>query len=682
MRVGPNLAAISSAEHPVRTLLESCRNAKQLKQFHAHLIKGDADPFGSSASSFLLSFYAVSPHGNMAYAVALFFRLRNPSIFSWNSIIRGLSSCRKPEQAVSFFSEMLRRGFRPNKFTFPFVIKACTESSLIRSGLSVHTHAVKSGLESDPYVHSALIHMYANSKNLHTARKLFDQCSERDVVSWNSMIDGYVKCGELDLARSVFDRMACRDVISWNTMINGYGLMGNLIQARSLFEQMPLRNVVSWNSILAGHAKCGDVEGAYRIFSEMPHRDVVSWNAMLACYAQSGQSNEALALFNEMHSLKVKPTDATIVSLLSACGHLGALDQGECVHAYMKEHMIAINIVLGTALVDMYAKCGIIYLAKEIFDVLEHKDALAWNTMIAGLAMHGHAHEALQLFDEMVETGIRPDDITFIALLGACSHSGMVDKGRQLLQSMSTTYGIDPKVEHYGCVVDLLARAGLLEAAMEVIGNMPMEPNANAWGALLGGCRIHGNIDVGEGVGKRLLDLQPKHSGRYVLLSNIYATANKWEEARKVRKLMSAKGVAKLPGLSVIELEGAVHRFTAGDQTHPKTDAIYNKLFEISKQLKVEVGYAPDTKQVMFDIEEEEKEHSLSVHSEKLAVAFGLLYSQPCTVIRVVKNLRVCKDCHQFMKLVSRVYGREIIMRDRNRFHRFFGGECSCLDYW
>uniref|UniRef100_A0A1D1XLS4 Pentatricopeptide repeat-containing protein At2g29760, chloroplastic n=1 Tax=Anthurium amnicola TaxID=1678845 RepID=A0A1D1XLS4_9ARAE len=685
MRAGQNqnLASNTSAGHPVRTLLDSCRSARHLKETHAHFMKEDPAPFGSSASSLLLSSYAVSPHGDMAYASRLFTCLRSPSIFSWNCMIRGLSAGRKPEEAVSFYSEMLRRGFRPNKYTFPFVIKACTGSSLIRCGVSVHTHAVKSGLESDPYIQSTLIHMYADGKDLGGARKLFDQCSERDVVSWNSMIDGYVKCGELDIARAVFDRMVCRDVISWNTMINGYALLGDLAGARDLFERMPHRNMVSWNSMLAGHAKCGDVEGTYRIFSEMPQRDVVSWNAMLACYAQSGQSNEALALFNEMRRAYITPTDATIVSLLSACAHLGALDQGEHVHAYMRDHMIEINTVLGTALVDMYAKCGSIHRAKEIFRALEHRDVLAWNTIIAGLAIHGHAREALQLFDEMTENEMRPDDITFVAVLSACSHSGMVDKGRQLLDLMSTMYGIDPKVEHYGCLIDLLARSGQFEEAMDVIGNMPMEPNANAWGALLGGCRIHGNVNVGEGVGKHLLNLQPKHSGRYVLLSNIYATASRWDEARRVRNLMDDKGVAKLPGLSMIELEGVVHQFTVADRTHLMTDDIYQKLSEILKRLKTEVGYSPDTKQVMFNVEEEEKEHALSVHSEKLAVAFGLLCMKDCTTaIRVVKNLRVCGDCHQFMKLISRVYGREIIMRDRNRFHQFSGGECSCRDHW
>lgn len=552
----------------------------------------------------------------------------------------------------------------------------------MRVGTVVHNHIVKLGLELDSYVQSALIHMYACGKDLDAARQLFDKCSERDVVSWNSMIDGYVKCGELEQARLLFERMECRDVVSWNTMINGYGILGDLSETRKLFDEMPRRNLVSWNSMLAAYSKCGDVGGARRTFDEMPQRDVVSWNAMLTCYSQSGKPNEALALFDEMQAIGIKPTEATIVSLLSACAHLGALEQGARLHSYIKDHKIALNTILSTALVDMYTKCGSLACATEVFYAIEYKDVLAWNTIIAGMAMHGYAKEAHQLFSQMQEAGVRPDDITFVAVLGACSHVGMVNEGRRLLHCMSNTYKIDPKVEHYGCVIDLLARAGLLEEAIELIETMPVEPNANAWGALLGGCRIHGNIDIGERVGKRLLELQPQHSGRYVLLSNIYSASNRWDDARKVRNLMRAKGVTKLPGLSMIELKGIVHQFMAGDRLHPESDDIYQKLSEISKQLKISVGYLPDTKQVLFDIEEEEKEDALSVHSEKLAIAFGLIHTDPNSTIRIVKNLRVCRDCHNVSKLISKVYRREIIVRDRNRFHHFANGRCSCKDYW
>ncbi|XP_010279636.1 PREDICTED: pentatricopeptide repeat-containing protein At1g08070, chloroplastic-like [Nelumbo nucifera] len=672
-----------SSKGLVLSLLDSCKNMREFKQIHARIIKEENPSYDVSfATAKLVSFYAVSPNGNIDYAKAVFDQLQNPTTFICNSLIRGLSSSKSPHEAIIFYQKMLNQGFKPNNFTFPFVIKACTEMSMNQNGTLIHTHVIRSGLESDYYICSSLIHMYANGKDLEAAKQLFDKCSDRDVVSWNSMIDGYAKCGNMELALSVFERMVCKDIVSWNTMINGFAILGNIKEARRLFDEMPEKNVVSWNSMLAGYVKCGDVEGARRIFHEMPQRDVVSWNAMLACYAQTGRSNEALTLFDEMRVAGIKPTEATMVSLLSAAAHLGALEQGAHLHAYINKQKIKINTILGTALVDMYAKCGSISHAKHIFNLIEFKDVLAWNTIIAGMALHGQFLEAYQLFIEMLEEGVRPDDITFVAVLTACSHAGMVEEGQNLLACMNNTYGIDPKVEHYGCVIDLLARAGLVEKAIELIETMPMEANANAWGALLGGCRIHGNVEVGERVGKRLINLQPHHSGRYVLLSNIYAAAKRWDDARKVRNQMKTKGVVKLPGVSMIELKGIVHQFVSGDQSHPESDHIYNKLSEICTVLKNVIGYSPDTQQVLFDIEEEEKEYAISIHSEKLAIAFGFLHLGPRDTIRVVKNLRVCRDCHSLTKQISKVYDREIIVRDRNRFHIFSDGKCSCMDYW
>ncbi|RWV86025.1 hypothetical protein BHE74_00015940 [Ensete ventricosum] len=446
----------------------------------------------------------------------LFSQFLRPSVLHWNTLIRGLSSGDNPREAIHVFRSMLRRGFMPNNYTYPFLLKACAACASSESyGCAAHARVVKTGLELDPYIQSALIHTYSEGKDLGAARRVFDRCDDRETVCWNAMIDGYVKAGELAVARGVFDRMERKDVVSWNTMIHGCAILGELGEARKLFAGMPQRNVVSWNSMLAAHAKCGDVEGARAVFAEMPKRDIISWNTMLACLAQSGCSEEALALFDEMRRTDEEPTDATMVSLLSACAHLGALDEGERLHAYMEEHKIELNTILSTALVDMYAKCGSISRAAEIFDGIEQKDLLAWNAIIGGMAIHGRADGALQLFDEMTKrSGVRPDDITLVMVLTACSHAGMVKEGRRMLKCMKDSYGIEPKLEHYGCVIDILARAGLFEEAAELTRAMPMEPNAPALGALLGGCRIHRNSEVADGVGRHLLRLQPSHSGR------------------------------------------------------------------------------------------------------------------------------------------------------------------------
>ncbi|XP_020247385.1 pentatricopeptide repeat-containing protein At1g08070, chloroplastic-like [Asparagus officinalis] len=644
---------ISQDLHHFRPLLKSCENPTHLNQIHAQILKQ-------------------------------FPNLQYPPIFQYNVLIRGLAAGKSPVKALSLYRSLLQTQTRPNNFTFPFLLKACSSSSsLVPSGLSLHAHIVRTGLDSDPYIQSSLIHMYAAvAKDVKSAQKVFDLCSVHQTVCWNSMLDGLVKCGEIELARLVFDRMGCRDIVSWNTMINGYSLVGDLKLAREVFDKMPCKNLVSWNSILGGYNKCGDVEGALRVFREMPHRDVVSWNTMLACYAQSGNCDEAFELFDEMQHSGVKPTDATVVSMISVCAHLGALERGEWVHKFIKENKIELNTILATTLVDMYAKCGEISRAYQIFYAIVDKDFLAWNAIIAGVAVYGQAREALRLLDEMRESGSVADDMTFAAVLSACSHAGMVKEGKYLLDCMKVTYGVEPKVEHYGCVIDLLARKGLLDEAVLLMESMPMEPNAPVWGALLGGCRIHGNSGVADDVGRRLLSLQPKHSGRYVLLSNIYASINRWEDASKIRSMMTNKGISKIPGTSMIELKGILHKFVAGDQSHPESKKIYQKFIEVSERLKVEVGYSPDTKQVLLDIEEEEKGHILSVHSEKLAISFGLLHTGLGATIRIIKNLRVCRDCHHLMKLISKVYDREIVMRDRNRFHLFKDGACSCMDYW
>ncbi|KAG0484493.1 hypothetical protein HPP92_008572 [Vanilla planifolia] len=648
---------------------ESCRPTSHLRQALALLLKLHRFPFDSSAASQLLS------SSSTATLLSCF---PLPATFHWNTLIHALSASKSPVRAISLYRSMLALGTKPNNHTFPCVLKACSSPRL---GAMLHAHIVHVGLESDHYIQSALIHMYS-AKDLIAARRVFDGCSESQPVCWNAMIDGYAKSGELALAHSIFARMECRDVISWNTLINGYALLGRLDEAKQLFAEMPQRNVVSWNCLLAAHAKCGDVAGARKTFHEMPRRDVISWNAMLSCCAQNGHSEEALAFFDTMQRADIKPTDATLVSLLSACAHLGALDRGERIHAFIANNGIKLDPILATALVDMYAKCGRIDAATNIFHATEEKDVLAWNAIIGGMAIHGLAEDALCLFREMESSSARPDDITFVSVLSACSHAGLVEEGRRLLACMKSTHGVDPKVEHYGCIVDLLARAGFLEEAMELTRAMPMQPNAPAWGALLGGCRIHCNSEMAKEAGKQLLELQPKHSGRYILLSNIYATSNRWEEARMVRSSMVDRGVVKNPGMSEIELKGVTNKFMAGDRSHPQTEDIYRKLSEIWERLRSETGYAPDTKQVLVDIEEEDKEQLLCIHSEKLAIAFGLLHTSPGGTIRVLKNLRVCADCHTVSKLVSKLYCREIVMRDRNRFHLFKDGTCSCRDYW
>jgi pentatricopeptide repeat protein len=441
------------------------------------------------------------------------------------------------------------------------------------------------------------------------------------------------------------------------------------------------RNVFVATSLVDMYAKCGSMEEARCVFDGMVEKDVVCWSAMIQGYAYNGLPREALELFFEMRKVNVRPDCFAMVGVLSSCARLGALELGNWAKGLMDDDEFLSNPVLGTSLIDFYAKCGSMEEALGVYKKMKEKDRVVFNAVISGLSMYGHFGAAFGVFGQMGKCGIRPDENTFVGLLCACTHAGLVDDGRRYFNSMSHVFSVTPTIEHYGCMVDLLGRAGLLVEAHNLIKGMPMKANAIVWGALLGGCRLHRETQLAEHVLKQLIELEPWNSGHYVLLSNIYSASRRWDEAEKIRSTLNEKGMQKLPGYSWVEVDGVVHEFLVGDTSHPISQKIYEKLESLFKDLR-EAGYNPTTEFVLFDVEEEEKEHFLGCHSEKLAVAFALISTGAEDVIRVVKNLRVCGDCHEAIKLISKVTGREIVIRDNNRFHCFRDGACSCRDYW
>uniref|UniRef100_A0A0A9EYJ0 DYW domain-containing protein n=1 Tax=Arundo donax TaxID=35708 RepID=A0A0A9EYJ0_ARUDO len=408
---------------------------------------------------------------------------------------------------------------------------------------------------------------------------------------------------------------------------------------------------------------------------------VVSYNAMITAAVRSSRPGEALVLFREMQAKGLKPTSVTLISVLSACALLGALELGKWIHEYVRKIGFDSLVKVNTALIDMYAKCGSLEDAIAVFQGMESKDKQAWSVMIVAYANHGYGREAISLFEEMKKQGMKPDDVTFLGVLYACSHSGLVSEGLQYFDDMRD-HGIVPGIKHYGCVTDLLARSGQLERAYKFIDELPIKLTPILWRTLLSACGAHGDVELGKQVFERILELDDSHGGDYVIFSNLCANSGSWEEMNRVRKLMSEKGVVKVPGCSSIEIDNTVHEFFAGDGRHPKSQEACRMVDEVIDQLKL-VGYVPNTSHV-FHVEmgEEEKAASLRYHSEKLAIAFGLLNTPPGATLRVVKNLRVCPDCHSMAKLVSMVFNRRIILRDLNRFHHFENGVCSCGDYW
>uniref|UniRef100_A0A2N9FCG3 DYW domain-containing protein n=1 Tax=Fagus sylvatica TaxID=28930 RepID=A0A2N9FCG3_FAGSY len=428
------------------------------------------------------------------------------------------------------------------------------------------------------------------------------------------------------------------------------------------------------------YAKCGCVESARKVFDKIEVRDTVLWNSMLAAYSQNGHPDEALTLCSEMALAGMRPTEATLVTVISASADIAALPQGIELHGFSWRHGFDSNDKVKTALVDMYAKCGSVKVARNLFERLKEKRVVSWNAIITGYAMHGHATEALDLFEEMKEKSL-PDHITFVGVLAACSHGGLLDEGWIFFESMVRDYHIDPTIQHFTCMVDLLGHCGRLDEAYNIIMQMRVMPDSGVWGALLNSCKIHGNIELGEVALEKLIELEPDDSGNYVILSNIYAQAGKWEGVARLRKLMIDKGIKKSIACSWIEVKNKVHAFLSGDISHPNSDAIYAELKRLEGRMK-EAGYVPNTGSVFHDVEDDEKTNMVCSHSERLAIAFGLICTPLGTRLLITKNLRVCEDCHVAIKFISKITEREITVRDVNRYHHFEDGLCSCGDYW
>ncbi|KAK6161452.1 hypothetical protein DH2020_004833 [Rehmannia glutinosa] len=538
---------------------------------------------------------------------------------------------------------------------------------MITTGLILHTYPV-----------SRILLLSSTIATLSYTLTIFNQVASPSIFLYNTLISSLTQKDHLKVALSLYDQILTHANLKPNnytypSLFKAFGAHqwfkhGQALHAHILkFLHTPYDNFVQ-ASLLNFYARCGRVGIARYFFDQIREPDLATWNSILSAYARkssvifvansshldrnTSSSLDVLNLFGHMQKSLVEPSEVSLVALITACAELGALCQGIWAHVYIIRNELSFNHYIGTTLINLYANSGCLRFASQVFHQLPHKDKFCFNAMIRGLAIHGHGHEALDLFEIMKQEGFVPDDVTILAVMCACSHVGLVDEGRKHFESMSSIYGLEPKLEHYCCLVDLLGRAGLVKEAKERVLTLPMKPNAILWRSLLGAARVHGNLEIDGMILKR------------------------------VRQLMKDHGIDKMPGSSLVEVDGSLHEFLIGDKNHPYVKDIYLKLEEMNTKLQ-ECGHHPRTREVLFDIEEEEKEDALSYHSEKLAIAFALIASDDsCAPIRIIKNLRVCVDCHSSIKLLSLIYRREIIVRDRIRFHHFDRGTCSCLDYW
>ncbi|XP_042498117.1 putative pentatricopeptide repeat-containing protein At3g11460, mitochondrial [Macadamia integrifolia] len=601
----------------------------------------------------------------------------------WNTQLRELAKEGLFREGLELYRQMLRSNAFPNVFTFPFTLKSCAALSLPFSGSQLHCHVVKTGCESDPYVLSSLISMYCKCSLIENGQKLFEQSPQPSklTVCYNALISGYTLNFQFPNASLLFCRMQ-RTGVAFDdiTMLGlipvctlpvhlGFGMSLHACNVKWALDTKPSVG----NCLLTMYVRCGSVDHARRLFDAMPKKDLISWNAMINGYSQNGLAVHVLDLYYKMESSGVDPDAVTLVGVLSTCSHLGAHSVGHEIEQKIAHKGLGFNLFLTNALINMYARCGNLTRARRIFYDMPEKSIMSWTALIVGYGMHGQGETAVQLFDDMLRTGIFPDGAAFVSVLSACSHAGLTERGLEYFSQMEKNYGLKPGPEHLACIVDLLGRAGRLDEARELIASMPVEPDGAVWGALLAACKIHGNVELAEVAFEHVIKLEPANVGYYVLLSNIYSEAKNLDGVAKVRVMMRERKLRKEPGCSYVEHKGKVNLFMADDRNHPQTKEIYMMLDGLEDLVKEIDDWKQSPKR---------KSEGAGIHSEKLAIVFGLLNSQLGAEIVVMKNLRVCGDCHFFIKQVSKIVDRKIVVRDASRFHHFKDGLCSCNDYW
>ncbi|XP_015571955.1 pentatricopeptide repeat-containing protein At3g47530 isoform X2 [Ricinus communis] len=569
------------------------------------------------------------------------------------------------------------------------LVRSCTKKSQL---LQIHAQLIRNSLIQEPRVSFPFLSRVALSpiQDITYSRQIFSQTSNPSVFQYNTMIRAYSMSSSPIEGFYLYQEMRQKglraDPLSLSFVIKCFvkvsSLMGGVqVHARLLRDGFQSDSLLLTN-LMDLYSFCEKGTEACRVFDEIPQRDTVAWNVLISCFIRNQRTRDVLGLFDDMVSgeFGCEPDDVTCLLLVQACSNLGALEFGEKVHLYIQGHRYGDKTNLCNSLITMYSRCGCLDKAYGVFKNMPNKNVVTWSAMISGFAMNGYGRQAIETFGKMQRIGVLPDDQTFTGVLSACSHCGLVDEGMLFFDKMTQEFGIAPNNHHYGCMVDLLGRAGKLDQAYQLIMSMEVRPDSALWRTLLGACRIHHHVTLGERVIGHLIELKAQEAGDYVLLLNIYSSIGNWEKVTEIRKLMKEKGIETTPGCSSIELKGEVHEFVVDDVSHPRKDEIYEMLDEINKQLKI-AGYVAEITSELHNLSSEEKSHTLSYHSEKLAIAFGVLATPPGTTIRIAKNLRTCVDCHNFAKFLSGVYNREVIVRDRTRFHHFREGHCSCNDY-
>ncbi|XP_010519672.1 PREDICTED: putative pentatricopeptide repeat-containing protein At1g68930 [Tarenaya hassleriana] len=671
-----------------RLVLDCVRanDAHEAKRLQSHIESTSFEPSGTFLFNRLLHIYAKS--GLVSYARDLFDKMPVRDVISWNALLAAYARAGSVDKLKEVFDAMPVR----DSVSYNTVVSGFSGNGFYIEALEVFLRMQRDGFE--PTVYSYVNGLTACSKlsDLRHGREIHAHILVRNLVGGNAFVlnaltDMYAKCGEVDTARWLFDRMVKRTLVSWNLMISGYLSNGQPEKCIDLFNKMRDSGLepdeFTLSDVLGAYIDIRDLGKARNIFRMFKAKDKVCWTTMIKGYNQNGMEEEALAMFREMLLEGVKPDSFTISSVVASCANMASLHQGQVLHAKSAATGVDTNLLVSSSLVNMYSKCGVTKDAWNVFLSLSVKNIVSWNSMIGGYAQNGEDLKALSLFEEMLRENLKPDNVTFVSLLSACNHAGLVEKGESYFNSMSGTYGLKPNLDHYACMIGIFGHSGNVKKAIDLINDMPYSPNSLIWSTLLSVCAKKGDIEHGETAAKNLFELEPSNAGPYIVLSNMYAKAGRWEDVASVRSLMKAKNVKKSAAYSWVEIDEKLIKFVSGDRTHPGTESIYKELEKLIERLQEEANFTPNTNFVLHNVVEEEKVESICYHSEKLALAFWLMKKPNSMIpIRITKNIRVCPDCHAFMKCASKVVGRQITLRDSHRFHHFVGGVCSCKDYW
>ncbi|CAI0401346.1 unnamed protein product [Linum tenue] len=672
-------------------ILRSCGGAQDIvraRELHAHVIR-----FGFESEvdvvNALITMYVKC--GEVAMAGKLFDTMFIRDTISWNAMISGFFENGDCLRGLKLFFKMRELSINPDLMTMTSVISACCLLADNRLGREIHGYVMRTELANDVSVSNSLIELYSSVGQWKEAEKLFSGMESRDIVSWTALISCYEdnslpeKALETYLNMEVVEGIVA-DEITIASVLSACASLRNLDIGVKLHKLATRTGLASYtivaNSLIDMYSKCNSIDKALDVFHQIPEKNVVSWTSIIDGLRINNQCIEALSFFWQMIRT-TKPNSVTLVSALGACARIGALMCGKEIHAHVLKAGTGFDGFLPNAILDMYVRCGRMRPALHQFN-LNKTDVGAWNILLRGYARRGQGAWAMELYRRMLNSHIVPDDITFVSLLCACSRSGMVTAGLELFNSIKTRRSGNPNLKHYACIVDLLGRAGELERAYEFIMNMPIQPDQAVWGALLNACRLHRHVQLGELAAHNIFNLGAGSIGYYVLLCNLYSDSGKWDQVIKVREKMKEAGLVLDPGCSWVEAKGKVHAFLTGDNCHHPQAKDINVVLEGFYEKMKEAGHDGQDCGCIDDEADRSKAEMFCGHSERQAIAFGLINTAPGLPIWVTKNLYMCRSCHSLVKFISKVVRREISVRDTEEFHHFKDGECSCGDesYW